>query len=142
VAARRPNHRLVKIHRNYDVTEVVRLFGIHRNTVKNWIKDGLPILDCRRPILILGTHLAAYLCAKRARRKRKCESGQIYCMRCRAPVHPAGRMADLEPRTEKTADLIGICPDCYGLVYRRISLAKLDLVRGNLDVSWRRVCNT
>ena len=51
---RRPNYRLVKIHRNYTVEEVARLFGTHNNTVRAWVKAGLPTCDGKRPTLILG----------------------------------------------------------------------------------------
>ncbi|MEO7863683.1 MAG: helix-turn-helix domain-containing protein, partial [Nitrospirales bacterium] len=39
---RHPNPRLVKIHRNYTVEEIANLFGIRRNTVREWVKRGLP----------------------------------------------------------------------------------------------------
>ena len=35
---RRFNPRRVKIHRNYTVEEVARLFGVHKNTVRDWLK--------------------------------------------------------------------------------------------------------
>ena len=38
---RHPNPRLVKIHRNYTVEEIATLFGIHKNTVRDWVKAGL-----------------------------------------------------------------------------------------------------
>ena len=42
MAKRHPNHRQVKIHHNYTVEEIASLFGIHKNTVREWIKAGLP----------------------------------------------------------------------------------------------------
>ena len=54
---RHSNHRLVKIHRNYTVEEIAKLFGIHKNTVRNWVKDGLATIDDKRPMLILGHEL-------------------------------------------------------------------------------------
>ena len=69
---KRPNPRLVKIHRNYTVEEIACLFGIHKNTVRSWIKMGLPVTDNCRPQLILGSELAAFLGARRNKNKRSC----------------------------------------------------------------------
>jgi hypothetical protein len=132
---RRPNYRLVKIHRSYTVEEIARLFGTHKNTVRAWVKAGLPTCDSKRPILILGPELAAYLKARRTKNKRPCQPGEIYCVRCRAPKQPAGDMADYEPVTEKLGNLKGICPDCYGMIFRRTNFAKLALVPAKLSVT-------
>ncbi len=51
---RHPNHRRVKIHRSYTVEEIASLFGVHKNTVREWVKAGLPTCDDKRPMLILG----------------------------------------------------------------------------------------
>ena len=48
MATRHPNYRLAKIHRNYKVEEIAKLFGNHRNTVREWVKGGLPTIDRRR----------------------------------------------------------------------------------------------
>jgi hypothetical protein len=135
-AKRRLNHRLVKIHRSYTVEEIACLFGIHKNTVRAWVKAGLATSDTRRPTLILGRELAAYLKARRTKNKRPCQPGEVYCVRCRAPKRPAGDMAEYQPITEKSGNLIGICPDCYLMIYRRASLAKLAQVRGNMDITF------
>jgi hypothetical protein len=135
MATRHPNHRLVKIHRNYKVEEIAKLFGIHRNTVREWIKRGLPTIDRKRPFLILGPDLAAFLQARRLKNKRKCQPGEIYCVRCRAPQKPAGDMAECQVSTAALGNLIGICPSCDCMIYRRVNLAKLEQVRGKLDIT-------
>lgn len=132
---RRPNYRLVKIHRSYTVEEVARLFGTHKNTVRAWVKAGLPTCDSKRPILILGCELAEFLKARREKNKRPCQPGEIYCVRCRAPKLPAGNMTDYQPITVNLGNLVGICPDCDGMIYRRASRAKLSEIQGNLDIS-------
>ncbi|MFZ1084390.1 MAG: helix-turn-helix domain-containing protein [Terracidiphilus sp.] len=135
---RRPNYRLVKIHRSYTVEEVARLLGTHKNTVRAWVKAGLPICDRKRPILILGCELAEYLNARRTKNKRPCQPGEIYCVRCRAPKQPAGDMTEYEPITEKFGSLMGICPDCGGMIFRRASMAKLALIRGKMDITFAK----
>ncbi len=133
---RRPNYWLVKIHRSYTVEEVARLFGVHKHTVRAWIKAGLPTCDGRRPTLILGRELAAYLQQRRTKNKRPCQAGEMYCMRCRAPKRPAGSMAEYQPITEQLGNLMGICPDCEGMMYRRVSRAKLPAIQAELEVTF------
>jgi hypothetical protein len=135
MSKRHPNPRLAKIHRNYSVEDVAALFGVHRGTVREWIKRGLPIIDDKRPFLILGTDLFDFLHGRRTKNKRTCQPGEIYCVRCRAPKSPAGDMADYRPVTESLGNLIGMCPDCELMMYRRVNLAKLDQIRGNLDIT-------
>ena len=135
MSKRHPNPRLAKIHRNYTVEEVAVVFGVHRNTVREWVKRGLPTNDGRRPMLILGSDLRAFLHARRMKNKRPCQPGEMYCMRCRAPRAPAGNMADYEAGTETLGNLVAICSTCDAMMYRRVSLAKLENVRGKLDVT-------
>ena len=135
MAKRHPNYRLAKIHRNYSVPEAARLLGVHRNTVREWIRRGLATTDGRRPLLILGSELAAFLLARRQRNKRPCLPGQMYCVRCRMPREPAGGMAEYQSVTATMGSLVGICPVCETIIYRRVSLAKLAVARGTLDVS-------
>lgn len=131
---RRPNYRLVKIHRSYTVEEIARLFGTHKNTVRAWVKAGLSTCDGNRPMLILGCDLAAYLKERRSKNKRPCQPGEIYCVRCRESRRPAGNMADYQPITAILGNLIGICPDCGGMMYRRASFAKLLLIQAKLNI--------
>jgi excisionase family DNA binding protein len=134
---RRPNYRLVKIHRNYTVEEVARLFGAHKNTVRQWIKSGLKSLDRRRPLLVHGSDLSAFLRDRKQAKKRPCQPGEFYCLRCRVPRPPAGEMAEYIPITGTIGNLEGICPECDTMIYRRASLAKLTQIRGKLDITFR-----
>jgi len=136
MGARHPNPRRVKIHRNYSVEEVARLFRLHKNTVRNWLKQGLEVIDGRRPTLILGRELSRFLSERRKKAKQLCGPGRIFCIVCREPKAPAGGMADCVPMTPSTGNLCGICPDCGRLIYRRVNLAQLDAVRGELDVTF------
>src|SRR5215475_3445901 len=131
---RRTDPRRAKLHRNYTVEEAARLFGVHRGTVRAWLRAGLKTVDDGRPALILGHELRRFLSERRASRKRPTPPGMIYCLRCREPRRPAGDIADYQPRTAASGDLQGICPKCNTMLYRRVSLAALEAVSVGLDV--------
>jgi hypothetical protein len=133
---RHPNHRLVKIHRNYTVEEIAMLLGKHKNTVRNWVKDGLATIDDKRPMLILGSDLVEFIKKRRVKNKQSCKPGELYCVRCRLPRFPAGDIAEYSPVTDKIGNLIAICPDCYSIMNRRVSLARIEEVCGNLDITF------
>lgn len=83
--AKLPNHRLVKIHRSYTVEDVARCLAVHKNTVRRWIKAGLPTVGGRGKTLILGSQLRSFLEARRKDAKRPCPPGHFYCLKCQAP---------------------------------------------------------
>ena len=41
----------------------------HKNTVRGWLKSGLETVDDRRPTLVLGRKLSAFLHARREARQ-------------------------------------------------------------------------
>ena len=133
---RHPNHRLVKINRSYTVEEIAKLFGIHKNTVRHWVKDGLVAIDDKRPMLILGHVLVEFLQTRRMKNKQTCKPGEFYCLRCRAPRSPAGNMADYVPVTEKIGNLVAICPVCNAIMNRNVSLARIGEFQGKVDITF------
>lgn len=113
-----PDYRRVKIHYSYEIAEVAALLKVHRNTVRGWLKDGLPAMTEQRPFLIQGAVLIDFLKTRRQQRRRQCAPGELYCLRCREPRRPAGDMVDYKPSSETLGALIGICPMCDALMYR------------------------
>jgi excisionase family DNA binding protein len=135
VAKPRANPRLAKIHRNYTVEEIATLYGVHRNTVRQWIKAGLPVVDQRRPVLVLGAALADFLRKRRTVNKRPCRPGEIYCVRCREPRLPAGGDVRYHPITPTQGNLVGLCPSCSAGLFRRVSAANLGQFDGVLRIT-------
>jgi hypothetical protein len=132
--ARRFNYRRVKIHRNYPIAELAVLVGAHKQTIGRWIAAGLPTTDRKRPHLVRGVDFHAFVQARRPA-KQKCKASEFYCFRCRAPKQPAGNMANYRPDSETRGRLVGICPDCDGLIFRATTLAKIDSFEGSLDIT-------
>jgi hypothetical protein len=136
VIKRRPDYRLVKIHRSYTVEEVANLFGIHKNTVRKWIKKGLPLCNEKRPTLILGRVLAEFLRAQKAKNKRTCQLGEMYCLRCREPRKPVPDLVEYHAITNKVGNLIAICSHCNALMNKRVSFAKLPTIQAQMVITF------
>jgi hypothetical protein len=127
--------RRVKIHYNYTVEEAARLLSVHRNTIRRWIKNGLPILSQSKPHLILGRDLAAFL-EKASTRTTRLLPNQCYCVKCGEGRRPALDMADYVPITERRGNLRGICGKCGTLMHRHVSLDQLNAVAPDLIVKF------
>jgi excisionase family DNA binding protein len=135
---RRPDRRRIKSLRSYTFEEAARDLGVHRNTVRHWVKAGLPVIKDKRPYLIVGRDLAEFLTQRREARRQPCQPGQMYCLKCRRPQAPAARMADFVASSAALGALVGICPVCNHLMYRRVSVARLSEAAGALDVQMRQ----
>ena len=116
--------------------EAARLLRVHKNTVRAWIKTGLQSIDERRPMLILGRDLARFLHERRQRSRKRCQPGQLYCVRCRAPKEPAARSAEYVPMTAGSGNIRGRCGTCGTVMWRRVSLRNLTDVTGALEVAF------
>jgi Helix-turn-helix domain len=130
-----PSPWRVKKHRSYTVEEAARLFGYHRNTIRQWQRQGLKPVDGKRPIVFEGLTLAAFLEARRGVRRRRLKPGEIHCLPCREPQEPAGDMAEYVPLTDARGNLRGICPTCGRLIHRVVSRGQLEALRGKLGVT-------
>lgn len=133
---KRLNPNLAKVHRTYTIEEVARLFVVHRQTVRNWIKSGLPKFDKQRPILISGDCLRAFLQVRRNQKKRPCKPGELYCMRCRQPRRPAAGMLEYLAITPSSGNLRALCPSCAALMHRRVNLKKIRSAVGQNPVTF------
>ena len=130
-----PNPNLAKIHRNYTVEEIASLFGVHKNTVRTWIKRGLPVIDRARPMLILGSELRNYLKDKRLSKKRKCKPTELYCVSCKAPRRPALDMVKFKAVEGSTGCLIGLCSVCDSVTNKFCSQENLKAIQSQLEVT-------
>jgi hypothetical protein len=135
MGARYPSARRIKIHRNYSIEEIARVLRVHKNTARRWTKIGLSAInDKGRPKIYLGTEIHRFLGERRARTRRPCSDGQMFCFRCREPRAPVHGEADLLPFTTEMASLCGMC-QCGTLMYRRVSKRTLHRALVTLTVT-------
>ena len=127
--------RRVKRHHTYTVEEAAAVTGYHRHTVRRWIESGALVAATeRRPYLIPGRFLQAFLIGTDAP-KCRLKAGECFCVKCRDARRPALDMADYVPVSASMGNLRGICPVCEILMHRRVPLAKLPVIKGDLEVT-------
>ncbi len=136
---RRPNPRLVKTHSTYTFCEAALKCNVHKNTVRAWVREGLPTMDTKRPYLIHGGDLREFLEKRRSSKKRTCKPGQLYCLRCREPKFPAGKMAEFKQINEALGSLFALCPDCTSPMNRRMNQAQLGQIPSEIEVTLLKV---
>jgi hypothetical protein len=119
------NTRLIKRDYSYGIQEIVELFDLHKTTVRNWIKLGLPLIDKSRPYLIHGSELIVFLNLRQAKRKKTCKPHELFCFKCREPKASCEGLIDIEIRNPKLLQLIGLCATCSTQTFKAGAVNKL-----------------
>jgi len=128
------NWRLIKRDFSYEVGEIAELFDIHPNTVRQWLAEGLPAIDDRRPTMVHGTELAEFIRKRQSNRKRKCRPDEMFCCRCREPKRPWERVVDVEIESDRRLRLTGLCSTCEAPLNRLGATPRLDEYRALFNV--------
>ena len=120
-SSRTPHARLAKRDATYTVDEIAELFTVHPNTVRNWMASGLKAIDGRRPILIHGSDLIAFLNYQKKRRKRCCGPDELFCFKCREPRLPKDGVITHEIQNPRVMRAAGHCTVCGTRMFKAVS---------------------
>jgi len=140
--AKRINPRRAKLHWSYTAHELAERLDVGRNTVRQWIRAGLPVVGGTRPILILGSDFQAWWNKRRKSAQRPCQPGQMYCFKCREAKAPAMGMVDYTATNVVTGNLKALCETCGTAMYRRIRLTDIAVKMPGMDVHFTQVCSS
>lgn len=75
--------RKIKGNWSYSVKELASLLDVRTTTVHDWIKDGLPTIDKRRPYLMHGPAARQWLDNRKKARSWPREYGKLPCFTCK-----------------------------------------------------------
>ena len=126
------NPRLLQCYR---IDQIAELYGCYKNTVGNWLRQGLRALDDERPVLVHGSALNDFHAAREAKAKRPCGPGKLYCLPCRRPHRPAGDIVEYVGIAPNLGKLRAICAGCDRLLFQRVNERRLTVFRALMDVA-------
>lgn len=110
--ARRFSYTRIKSHRNYEVEELAACVGVTPQTVRLWVREGLPAITDKRPFLIIGYLAKAFLKEREAARKVKRGDGDFFCVSCKQPRKAALGLTEIAPMANGRRVLKGFCEVC------------------------------
>ncbi|MEH6527400.1 MAG: hypothetical protein V7723_15135 [Sneathiella sp.] len=133
---KRGNPTSIKGHRIYTVWEAAEAVRKHKQTVIRWIKfDGLIADTNQKPWLVTGWDLKLFLGHKRQKAKCKLALHHLYCLGCRLPQEPDGKIADYTQKTVTTGMLTALCPSCGSIINKVICRNDLDVIRAKIEIT-------
>jgi hypothetical protein len=96
----------------YDIDAICRLCGIHPKTALAWLKKGLEAIDNKKPILVYGYNLKAFL--GNLNKLNKCSTSfeEMFCMKCKEPRSPLKKQIQLEQFEQKFLKTKALCQTC------------------------------
>ena len=128
-AKRGQDLRKIRLSKCYTVQECADLLAVSIGTIRAWIRSGLPTLEGGKSIQIAGDVLKSWLKKRKAARKRKCQTNEIYCCSCKEPRKAKIGTVVIVPRNSKTLFIRANCADCNAKMNQAGSLAKLSEIR-------------
>ena len=137
MSSRRVNPRQVKIHWNYTARELADRLGVHKNTVRNWQRNGLAPLDRQRPLIFHGAVVRAFLIVWNKRRKQPCPARTLYCFSCREPRRPTASSVEFVQSPAGPGNLRASCCECGTAMHRRSKQSAIHSVLPGLLVQIR-----
>jgi hypothetical protein len=123
--SRRVTASRIKKNLTYSIIEAAEELDMSIATIRNWIKQGLPIQKDQRPYLIYGNDLRDFIIQKNKARKFTLQAGELNCFTCKAGRQPQGDAVTYTAQTPKTGRLSGVCGICGGKCARIISNVKI-----------------
>lgn len=128
---KRSNPMAVKSALTYEIAEAAQILNKTPATIRNWIKDGLPVMSSRKPYLLSGEAIREYLRIKYRTAKSQLADDQLYCLSCRSGRIPIENSVHCSLLNPKTALLKGACHHCGATSTRMISRSRISDFKQN-----------
>ena len=109
------NPNLILSYRSYTVERLCTLYAskkLHAQTIRRWVKfDKLEVV-CKKPLLIYGESLKAFLYARNEGHKKTLKIDQLKCVKCKGFFTPKDKIITLYRNKNGSLRATGYCTPC------------------------------
>jgi hypothetical protein len=116
-------------HRVYSVSQTMALYGVCRNTLSNWIKQGILPTGGKGEQLFLGADLTRFHQERRDRIHLPLSPGEFKCFTCKAAVRPDNSRIQFKPHNLNCFLAKAHCPECNGPVQKFLNATERDALK-------------
>jgi len=113
-------HKCIKYWYVYDIDDICTLFaefGLHVQTVRKWVKDGLKTIDKGKPALIYGNDLIDFLKAHNSKNKCQTLFNEMFCVKCQDARKVYQRKVKINHK-QGFLHVSGICSECKSTMFK------------------------
>jgi len=107
--------------------------GLHPQTVRKWIRDGLKTIDAGKPALVFGCDLIAHLKKNNNASKRKTAIDEMFCMGCQ-DARPIFRNKISVGQNAQFLKVQGVCRGCKRLMFKNYKLSDFSALRNKFTL--------
>ncbi|GGE15275.1 hypothetical protein GCM10011360_00120 [Primorskyibacter flagellatus] len=131
------SYRNVRTHDTmvYSVDDVQALFGVHRNTVSNWVVSGLKPSDDSLPQRFRGAELKRFHADRAERARRNLRLGEFKCIACGNAVFPELGTLSLTRKEGHVSLASATCCDCGASLFKLLGATECDYLQECLDTN-------
>jgi integrase len=117
-----------KKHFVYTVDDLINLYKAHRNTVSNWVNEGLRPSDASRPYVFNGAEVKRFHEARRLTSTTNLRIGEFKCFRCKYSIFPEPFSISSNPCKNGAIGVWATCPNCGCAVNKRVNETNWDKI--------------
>lgn len=115
-------------HFVYTVDDLMTLYGVARNTVSNWVKEGLNPSDGTTPYMFNGSEVKRFHDARRLTSEAALRLGEFKCLACKSRMFPDPKsLARFLPGHARVS-LRGTCSSCGKVVSKIVNETDCDRI--------------
>ncbi len=123
--------RQVKTNWLYTQQEIMEIYDVSRNTILNWIRYGLPVIQAQKR-LFHGEAVNEFHRKRRENAKIPCDDNEIYCVSCKNKHSLVIEPFEVAYRGNPRVWIMVRCPETGVLVHRFAAAHDITRIRALL----------